>query len=121
MSRTASPSRDVSDLTVERENSANVPSYSLEEENANLRKQVTQIFEIPTYVLIMIIQLRQVEGEHKTTKAVLEQKIELLENQIAGSQERESSLKKMNDTIMLALNDMNNKDLNPSAVSFRKT
>ena len=55
MSRTASPSRDVSDLTVERENSANVPSFSLEEENANLRKQVTQIFEIPTYVLIMII------------------------------------------------------------------
>jgi len=95
MSRSTSPSRDVSDLTVERENSANAPIQGLEEENANLRKQ-----------------LRQVEGEYKTTKAVLEQKIELLENQITGFQERESSLKKMNETIMLALNDMNGKDLN---------
>jgi len=95
MSRSTSPSRDVSDLTVERENSANAPIQGLEEENANLRKQ-----------------LRQVEGEHKTTKALLEQKIELLENQITGFQERESSLKKMNETIMLALNDMNGKDLN---------
>jgi len=48
MSRTASPSRDGTDLTVERvnSNSASLSTQNLEEENAKLRKQVREFFEI---------------------------------------------------------------------------
>ena len=56
------------------------------------------------------------EGEHKTLKAVLEQKIEILDSQLGEFQEREYNMKKMNETIMGAISDINNKDQNPLAV-----
>lgn len=49
-------------------------------------------------------------------KAVLEQKIEILESQIEEFKERERGLKKMNESIMFALNDINTKDQNPLIV-----
>ena len=48
-----------------------------------------------------------VEGESKKNQAILEQKIEILESQIADTKRREQNLTSMNETIMLALNEMN--------------
>ena len=45
-----------------------------------------------------------------TTKAVLGQKIDILEAQIAGFQEREENMNRINKSIMEALEDLNNKD-----------
>ena len=54
--------------------------------------------------------MRRIEGEHLTTKAVLGQKIEILEAQIAGFQEREENMNRINKSIMEALEDLNNKE-----------
>ena len=59
--------------------------------------------------------MRGQEIENKKNKAVLEQNIEILELQIQEAKEREENLKKMNNSIMTALNDGNN-DNNSSNV-----
>ena len=51
------------------------------------------------------MQLRLLEGESKKNQAILEQRIEILESQIADTKRREQNLTQMNETIMLALND----------------
>jgi len=60
--------------------------------------------------LQLIRQIRKLEGEHLTTKAVLGQRIEILEDQIAGFQEREDNINRINKSIMDALEDLNNKE-----------
>ena len=58
--------------------------------------------------LSLSFQLRMVEGEAKKNQAILEQQIEILESQIAETKRREQNLTQMNETIMVALNEMNN-------------
>lgn len=54
-------------------------------------------------------QLRQVDNEYKKTKAVLEQRIAQLEMQLTEYTERESNLKKMNESMMSAITEIGSK------------
>lgn len=47
--------------------------------------------------------MRQLEADHKKEKAVLEQKIELLEVQVRDFEKREGNMKKMNQDILSTL------------------
>ena len=60
--------------------------------------------------LLTSVKVRNVEAEGRKTQAILEQKIEILESQLADVKNREQNLNKMNETIMVALNDMNGSD-----------
>ena len=62
-------------------------------------------------------QMRAQEAEFKKNKAVLEQRIEILELQNRELKEREENLKKMNNSIFGALKDFN-KEGDPSHVNF---
>ena len=59
--------------------------------------------------------MRSQEAEFKKNKAVLEQRIEILELQNRELKEREESLKKMNNSIVGAFQDLN-KENDPSSV-----
>jgi len=56
------------------------------------------------------------EAESRKNQAILEQKIEILQNQIADAMKREQNLNKMNETIMSALNDINSDSRDPRMV-----
>ena len=60
--------------------------------------------------------MRSQEAEWKKNKAVLEQRIEILELQNRELKEREENLKKMNNSIFSALKDFN-KENDPTYVS----
>jgi len=61
--------------------------------------------------------MRSQDAEWKKNKAVLEQRIEILELQNRELKEREENLKKMNNSIFGALNDFN-KENDPASVSL---
>ena len=63
--------------------------------------------------------MRSQEAEWKKNKAVLEQRIEILELQNRELKEREENLKKMNNSIFSALKDFN-KENDPAYVGFFK-
>lgn len=54
------------------------------------------------------------ENEWKKTKAILEQKIDLLKMEIEDAKKREVNLHKMNETILASLNDLANDTNKPS-------
>ncbi len=83
-----------------------------EEEVFTLRKQV-----LFPQLLFLILQLRMQEAEWKKNKAVLEQRIEILELQNRDLKEKEESLKKMNNSIVGAFKDFN-KENDPTSVSL---
>ena len=61
--------------------------------------------------------MRTQEGEWKKNKAVLEQRIEILELQNRELKEKEENLKKMNNSIFTAMSDFN-KESDPKSVDF---
>lgn len=74
-----------------------------DDESSQLRKQVI-------HFPLINLQLRQVDNEYKKTKAVLEQRIAQMELQIAEFVERESNLKKMNESMMSAISEIGSKN-----------
>lgn len=71
-----------------------------------------------TDVLDMQKQIRAKEALFKKDKAVLEQKVQILELQILESKEREDSIKKMYETMMSALNNTNEGNTIPKELIF---
>lgn len=51
--------------------------------------------------------MRRKEIEFEKSRAILQQKVELLEMQLNESEEREENIKKMHETMMAALQDNN--------------
>ena len=59
------------------------------------------------FSFLKTLKLRLLKTESKKNQAILEQKIDILQNQISDAKKREQDLNRMNETVMSALNDLN--------------
>ena len=59
------------------------------------------------FSFLKTLKLRLLKAESKKNQAILEQKIDILQNQISDAKKREQDLNRMNETVMSALNDLN--------------
>lgn len=85
----------------------------------NRKKKEVFLFSYSFQLLIKINQFHSKENEWKKEKAIYDQKIELLENQIKEGKSREKNLEKMIENLSSALNDFANSKTNTISVKIK--